>query len=215
MSEFEPTGETSNQVRGDAVQVVQVGSVQGGVVMGQLPAALDLPIPQMLPPDSPHFIGREAEQRVLDDLLAGGATSQAVVISAVAGTAGLGKTALAVHWAHGVRDRFPDGQLYLDLRGHDSEARVPTADALDRVLRALRVAGRHIPHGIDEKAELYRSLLSSKRVLVVLDNADSADQVRRLLPSSPTCMAVVTSRSRLSGLVARDGATRINLGLLR
>jgi tetratricopeptide (TPR) repeat protein len=137
-----------------------------------------------------------------------------VVISAIDGTAGVGKTALAVHWAHRVRDRFPDGQLYVNLRGFAAGPPVAAIDALAGFLRALGLAEERIPVHVEEAAALFRSLLAGRRVLVVLDNAVDAAQVRPLLPAGGGCLALVTSRSRLAGLVARDGATRINLDVL-
>jgi hypothetical protein len=136
------------------------------------------------------------------------------VISAIGGTAGVGKTALAVHWAHRVAGRFPDGQLYVNLRGYDPDQPVPAADALRGLLRSLGVPGQDIPPETAERAAHYRSLLAGRRVLVVLDNARSADQVRPLLPGNPACAVVVTSRDALSGLVARDGAARLDLEVL-
>jgi DNA-binding SARP family transcriptional activator len=138
----------------------------------------------------------------------------AAVISAVSGTAGVGKTALAVRWAHRTADQFPDGQLYVNLRGYDPAGPVTAADALAGFLRALGVPGRDIPPGDDERAARYRSLLAGRRMLVVLDNAGSVEQVRPLLPGSVSCAVLVTSRDALAGLVARDGAARLDLDLL-
>jgi tetratricopeptide (TPR) repeat protein/transcriptional regulator with XRE-family HTH domain len=137
-----------------------------------------------------------------------------VVVSAVSGTAGAGKTALAVHWAHRVAGDFPDGQLYVNLRGYDPEQPVPAAEALEGFLGALGLPGQHIPPGEAARAARYRSLLTGRRVLVVLDNAATEEQVRPLLPGSPTAMVVVTSRDSLPGLVARDGARRLDLDLM-
>jgi hypothetical protein len=137
-----------------------------------------------------------------------------VVISAIDGTAGVGKTALAVHWAHHVVDRFPDGQLYVNLRGYDPGQPMPATDALAGFLQSLGVPGQDIPAEADQRAARYRSLTAGKRMLIVLDNAGSADQVRPLLPGTPSCTVVVTSRDALAGLVARDGATRVDLDLL-
>jgi DNA-binding SARP family transcriptional activator/tetratricopeptide (TPR) repeat protein/DNA-binding XRE family transcriptional regulator len=170
-------------------------------------------VPGQLPPAAGHFAGRAAELAALDtalDQLTGGT----IVISAIAGTAGVGKTALAIHWAHRVAQRFPDGQLYVNLRGYDPARPVAAAAALAGFLRSLGVPGQDIPPGEDECVARYRSLLAGKRMLVVLDNAESADQVRPLLPGSPACTVVVTSRDALAGLVARDGATRLDLDLL-
>jgi DNA-binding SARP family transcriptional activator/tetratricopeptide (TPR) repeat protein/Mrp family chromosome partitioning ATPase len=140
----------------------------------------------------------------------------AAVISAVSGTAGVGKTALAVHWAHqaAAAGRFPDGQLHVNLRGYDPARPVTAADALDGFLRGLGVPGQDIPPDQDERAARYRSLLAGKRMLIVLDNANTAEQVRPLLPGTPGCAVLVTSRHALAGLVARDGAARLDLDLL-
>jgi tetratricopeptide (TPR) repeat protein len=136
------------------------------------------------------------------------------VISAVSGTAGVGKTALAVHWAHRVRDWFPDGQLYVDLRGYDPDQPMAPGDALARFLTGLGVPGRDIPLDVDERAARYRTEVAGRRMLVVLDNVSTVEQVRPLLPGSATCAVVVTSRDSLSGLVAREGAQRLDLDLL-
>jgi len=119
-----------------------------------------------------------------------------------------------VHWAHQVAGRFPDGQLYVNLRGYDLDQPMPPADALAEFLRALGVPGPDIPAGADERAARYRSLMAGRRLLVLLDNAGSVQQVRPLLPASPGCLVLVTSRDSLPGLVARDGARRLDLGLL-
>jgi DNA-binding SARP family transcriptional activator/Tfp pilus assembly protein PilF len=173
-------------------------------------------VPRELPGTAAHFTGREDELAVLAGLLdrGGEGTPGTVVISAIGGTAGVGKTALAVHWAHQVADRFPDGQLYVNLRGYDPGQLVPAADALARFLRTLGVPGQDIPADEDERAARYRSRLAGKHMLIVLDNARSAGQVRPLLPGTPSCAVVVTSRDALAGLVARDGAARLDLDLL-
>jgi NB-ARC domain-containing protein/tetratricopeptide repeat protein len=133
------------------------------------------------------------------------------MIFVISGTAGVGKTALAVRWAHQLQDRFPDGQLYVNLRGYHPGPPMTPEQALDCFLRALDVSVEKIPIGMDEKAGLYRSLLNGRRVLVVLDNANTVEQVRPLLPGSPGCLVVVTSRSQLAGLFIRDGAHRVSL----
>jgi NB-ARC domain len=141
--------------------------------------------------------------------------SGTVVISAVDGTPGVGKTAMAVHWAHNVADRFPDGQLYVNLRGFDPAGQPMTADeAVRGFLDALEVPREQIPVSLDARAALYRSLLARRRVLVVLDNARDYDQVRPLLPGSPGCVALVTSRSQLTGLIAAEGAHTLTLDLM-
>lgn len=136
------------------------------------------------------------------------------MISAVSGTAGVGKTALALHLAHRVAHRFPDGQLYQNLRGYDRDKPVEVADALAAFLRTLGVVGSSVPSGRAERAARYRSLLAGKRMLIVLDNAHSMDQVRDLLPGTSTCFVLVTTRDRMPALVARYGAVRVNVDLL-
>ena len=184
------------------------GPAPGG---GRRPAVV---VPRELPPAPRSFTARDRELRMLDDLLAEGAGGT-VVISAVSGTAGIGKTTLAVHWGHRVAGRFPDGQLYVNLRGHDpGTAPLPPEAALREFLTALDVPPDRVPSGLPARSALFRSLLAGRRALVVLDNAADAGQVRPLLPASPGCMAVVTSRERLTGLVATSGAHLINLDLL-
>jgi tetratricopeptide (TPR) repeat protein len=173
-------------------------------------------VPRQLPTDVYGFTGRTVELARLDELMTEALREgvPGVVISAVSGTAGVGKTALAVHWAHRVADRFPDGQLYVDLRGYDPEQPTGPADALAEALRALGVDGGDIPGELDERAARYRTLLSGRRMLVVLDNAGTVEQVRPLLPGGGTCFVVVTSRDSLTGLVVRHGARRIDLDAL-
>jgi tetratricopeptide (TPR) repeat protein len=178
------------------------------------------PVPAQLPPAVAAFTGRGAELACLDAIaaeaaLAGPASPAAAVISAVSGTAGVGKTALAVHWAHRVAGQFPDGQLYVNLRGFDpSGAALEPGQALRGFLDAFGVPSTRIPEDPTAQTGLFRSLLAGKRVLVVLDNARDAEQVRPLLPGSPGCLAVVTSRSDLASLVAAEGARPVSLDLL-
>jgi DNA-binding SARP family transcriptional activator/Tfp pilus assembly protein PilF len=172
-------------------------------------------VPRQLPGAARHFTGREAELEQLSELLGElSSTSGTVVVSAIGGTAGVGKTALAVHWAHQAAGQFPDGQLYVNLRGYDPGEPMPAAETLAAFLRALGVAGQDIPAGTGERAARYRSLLAGRRMLILLDNADSVQQVRPLLPGTGACVTVVTSRDSLAGLVARDGARRLELDLL-
>jgi tetratricopeptide (TPR) repeat protein len=173
-------------------------------------------VPRELPATVRHFTGRADELAALTTMLdqSGEQAPEAVVISAIGGTAGVGKTALAVQWAHQAAGRFPGGQLYVNLRGYDLAQPMTPADALAAFLRSLGVASQDIPAEEAERAVRYRSLLAGRRMLVVLDNAGSAEQVRPLLPGDPACVVVVTSRDALTGLVARDGARRLDLDLL-
>jgi DNA-binding SARP family transcriptional activator len=185
--------------------------VVGGVAAPPAPAAGVRHGRRYLPADVPHFTGRSEDLLRLDRLV-GDAGGPAVI--AVTGSAGVGKTALAVRWAHTVADRFPDGQLFLNLRGFEPGLTTRPLDALTRLLRALEVPERTIPDELDAAAALYRSVLADRRVLVLLDNARDAEQVRPLLPGGHGSVALVTSRQRLSGLVARDGASRLDLDVL-
>lgn len=178
-------------------------------------------VPAQLPADVHDFSGRDTELAELDRLLAPGRPqsrtaggSEAAPLCVVSGTAGVGKTALVRRWAQRARRSFPDGQLYVDLRGYDPEQPLSAGDALARFLRALGCSGLDIPHELDERAAAYRSMLAGRRVLVVLDNARTVEQVHPLLPGESTCRVVVTSRDSLPGLVARYGARRLELDLL-
>ncbi|MEV4515476.1 BTAD domain-containing putative transcriptional regulator [Dactylosporangium sp. NPDC049525] len=169
-----------------------------------------------LPLDPSSFTGRGPELaealQLLDDAAAARPT---VVIGAISGMAGIGKTTLAVHWAHRVADRYPDGQLYLNLRGFGPSGQVmDPAEAAVRLLEALGVPPHRIPASLDARAALYRSELAGRRMLVLLDNARDTAQVRPLLPGAAGCLVLVTSRDRLAGLIASDGARPITLGPL-
>jgi transcriptional regulator with XRE-family HTH domain/tetratricopeptide (TPR) repeat protein len=169
--------------------------------------------PYQLPPDVIDFIGRAEQEAKLRELFAQGArdgSATAVVVSSVAGKAGVGKTALAVHVAHQLRSYFPDGQLYVNLRGAERQPLQVNA-VLARFLRALGVDGAAIPGDPEEREVMYRARLAGQRVLVVLDNAASEEQVRPLLPGAPGCAVLVTSRRRLSGL---EGASLVDLEVL-
>src|SRR6266511_2781946 len=173
------------------------------------------PVPRQLPAAIRHFAGRAGELSALTGLLDEGTrVGGTVVISAIAGTAGVGKTALAVYWALRVADRFPDGQLYVDLRGFDpSGSPVSSAEAVRGFLEALGVPAQQIPASLQAQTGLYRSILAERRVLLVLDNARDVEQIRPVLPGSPDCLVVVTSRNQLTGLAA-EGARPIVLDLL-
>ncbi|WP_144122478.1 AfsR/SARP family transcriptional regulator [Catellatospora sichuanensis] len=171
--------------------------------------------PRQLPLALPGFVGRDAELARLDSALDVDDDRPAGVdITTVSGMAGVGKTTLALHWAHRVVDRFPDGQLYVNLRGYDDADAVSPADALVAFLEALGVPIGRIPTSTDARTGLYRSLLASRRMLVVLDNARDADQVRPLLPGAGRCVVLVTSRDQLSSLVAAEGARPLTLDVL-
>ncbi|MBV9379921.1 MAG: winged helix-turn-helix domain-containing protein, partial [Streptosporangiaceae bacterium] len=170
-------------------------------------------VPRQLPAQAAGFAGRAGELRRMDEFLA--AAPAALLIVAVTGPPGAGKTALALHWAHRVQQRFGDGTLFADLHGWDpGRPAAEPAEVLDGFLRALAIRPEDIPPGVDERAALLRSVLDGKRVLIVLDNVPEPGQVRPLLPGSAGCLVLITSRSRLSGLAARDGAARIALGPL-
>ncbi|MFJ9118608.1 ATP-binding protein [Streptomyces sp. NPDC102394] len=168
------------------------------------------PVPAQLPHDLPTFTGREEE---LAEVLAPLENlSGTLLITAIDGMAGIGKTTLAVHWAHRIAGRFPDGQLYVDLRGFDPSGTAMSAgEAVRLFLDALGVPPEQVPHETQAQAALYRTLLSGRRMLVLLDNARDTDQIRPLLPGAPGCLAIVTSRRRLPSLVAAHGAHTLTL----
>jgi DNA-binding SARP family transcriptional activator len=180
------------------------------------PDAQEPVVPRQLPVAVRHFAGRADALRVLAGLAAeAGGASRVVVIAAIEGTAGIGKTTLAVHFAHRVAENFPDGQLYVNLRGFDPAGPPMTSSEAIRIfLDALGVPATRIPAGLDPQAGLYRSLLAGQRMLVLLDNARDVDQVRPVLPASPGCLVIVTSRSQLTGLVAAEGAYPLTLDVL-
>ncbi|MFC7529951.1 BTAD domain-containing putative transcriptional regulator [Actinoplanes sp. GCM10030250] len=182
-------------------------------VPAQPAVPVQVAVPAELPADVAAFTGRTGEiaefDRLLDD-----AAGQAPLIICVTGTAGAGKTALAVHWAHRVRERFPDGQLYVNLRGYDPEQPVTPLGALGALLASIAGTGQPVPAGVDERAAHYRTRLAGRRMLIVLDNASAVEQLRHLLPGTTGCAVIVTSRDSLAGLVSVNGARRVALGLL-
>ncbi len=214
----------------DAVGDSRLGSAGGGqTVPSQLdvqPASTTLlsnqaPRPPVVPRELPgairHFVGRQAELAALTGLLekAGEAALGTVVITAIGGMAGVGKTTLALHWAHQAADQFPDGQLYVDLRGFSPSHEPLSAHAAVRMfLDGLGVPVERIPPDPQAQAALYRSLLTGKRTLVVIDNARDEQQVRPLLPGSQGCLVVITSRNQMTGLIAVDGAQALCLDVL-
>jgi tetratricopeptide (TPR) repeat protein/transcriptional regulator with XRE-family HTH domain len=181
------------------------------------PALAAEPAPRQLPAAVPGFAGRELCLRQLDALAFDADTDDQpeLGIMVIDGMAGVGKTALAVHWAHRVADRFPDGQLYVNLRGFDPTGTLVSAtEAIRGFLDAFQIPAQRIPVGVDAQAALYRSLLAGRRMLIVLDNARDAEHVRPLLPGTPGCLVVVTSRNQLTGLVAAEGAQPVALDVL-
>ncbi|RBM04696.1 hypothetical protein DEH69_29315 [Streptomyces sp. PT12] len=206
---------------GSSRDVVQAGSVSGGVHFhdhgGREHGGRERnrPAPRQLLRDTRGFVNRADELEQLNAVLPGRDGEPLVVsICVIAGTAGAGKTSLALHWAHRIKERFPDGQLYINLRGYDPQEPVPAQVALRRFLSALGIPSDAVPHDIDDAAALYRSVVADRRMLIVLDNASSVGQVRPLLPGGDRCLTIVTSRNRLSGLAIRDGAQRLTLGTL-
>ncbi|MET8089784.1 tetratricopeptide repeat protein [Micromonospora sp. NPDC005220] len=193
-------------------ELVQARDVYGGVHFHGEVTSQERP--QQLPGDVRGFVNRVEELRTLNRLLTEEDQSVDVSLSVITGTAGVGKTSVALRWAHSVRDRFPDGQLYANLRGYDPGEPAQPDQILDRFLRALGVPPSAVPPDLDDRAALYRSRLAGRRVLVVLDNAASARQVRPLLPGTDRCLVVVTSRNMLSGLTTRDGGRRLTLRIL-
>lgn len=195
---------------------MQAGAISGGVHFHNTRAAEDARVvPRQLPGDVRGFVNRTEELHRLDAILTGGEGDSVVVaICVIAGTAGAGKTSLALRWAHQVKADFPDGQLYVNLRGYDPGEPVTGQEALHRFLTGLGVPPGAVPTDTEAAAALFRSLSADRRVLIVLDNAATVAQVRPLLPGHAGCLVIVTSRDRLSGLAVRDGAHRITLGTL-
>ncbi|MFC6092487.1 ATP-binding protein [Saccharothrix lopnurensis] len=206
---------TRSEVSGSASETVQARDVHGGVHFHGADQRRWAVQPRQLPADVRGFVNRTAELERLDRILLGDASQPSTIrLAVIAGTAGVGKTSLAVHWAHRVRKDFPDGRLYVNMRGYDPGPPVDATQALEHLLRALDVPRGAVPVDLEAKASLYRSLLADRRVLVLLDNVATAAQARPLLPGTSECLTVITSRSRLSSLVFRNGAHRLTLDML-
>ena len=202
----------------------ELAQVHLHILRGQIAGAAPEPsrvstpdlVPRLLPASTAHFTGRASELSMLTGLLEQAtAAPGTATICAISGMGGVGKTALALHWAHQVTGAFPHGQLYVNLRGFGpSDGPAPPGEALVGFLGALGVPPKRIPGGMPAQTGLLRSLLAGRRILVVLDNARDEEQVRPLLPASPGCLVIVTSRSQLAGLAAAEGASLLRLDVL-
>ncbi|GID32285.1 AfsR/SARP family transcriptional regulator [Paractinoplanes brasiliensis] len=187
----------------------------GGTLIGRTPGVSAV-LPAQLPAELPHFTGRDEAQRRTLGLLNGHVMSQvSTPVLVIDGIPGIGKTTLAIRLAYQLADAYPDGQLYVDLQGFDPEqAMLPPEEALRAFLNALGVPDSDIPASPRARSGLYRSVLAGRRILVVLDNARSVEQVRPLLPGAPGCLVLVTSRKRLTGLATAHGAHLMTLDVL-
>lgn len=209
------SGGSYAEMSGLAGDVVQARNVSGGVNFFRVAESSEPSIPHQLPADVRGFVDRANDLERLDIILTSGQDdSRGSAPCLIVGTAGVGKTSFAVHWAHRMVDQFPDGQLYVNLHGYDAGPPVTPDQALERFLRALDTPSAAIPADVEARSAMYRSRLAGRRVLVVLDNASSAGQVRPLLPGTAGCLVLVTSRNQLPGLVAREGAHRLTLTTL-
>ncbi|GLZ31943.1 NTPase [Lentzea sp. NBRC 105346] len=200
---------TPGEVRNEMAGTIHGGVVQAGAVHGDIHFHTGIPqapVPRQLLPAPAHFTDRESELAELDELARSGERMLAVLT----GPGGVGKTALAMQWAHRVHDRYPDGQMYVDLGGFGGEPPMSPQEALGLFLRGLGLAPQHVPVDLAEQAALYRSLTARRSLILLLDNASDALQVRPLLPNSSTSAVVVTSRTRLTGLFA-DGARLLDI----
>jgi DNA-binding SARP family transcriptional activator/tetratricopeptide (TPR) repeat protein len=215
----EDAADDGSRARGEGA--VPVGTIAATALGSAQPTHDDeddagFPVPAQLPLEAPGFSGRQYELGELYAMLPATTSDEdeSVPVVVVSGTAGIGKTALAVRFGHQVAKHFPGGQLYVNLHGVDPGAPMEPAVALRFFLDALGASPHRIPSGTEGRAALYRSLLDGKRVLIVLDNARNAAQVRPLLPGSPGCLVVVTSRNQMGGLVAAEGAVPLTLDVL-
>ena len=203
-------GETHSTMSGHAKDVVQANSISGGVHLYGAAAGPPGSAPRQLPADIRGFVNRQVDLERIDLILEESQDGFPAVIL-IAGTAGVGKTSLAVRWAHRVKELFPDGQLYINLRGYDPGAPVEAEHALEQFLRALHTPPSEIPAGLEARSALLRSLVAGRRILIVLDNAANAAQVRPLLPGEGRSLTLVTSRAFISALISHGGARCVEL----
>lgn len=215
MSDPPSAASDSQSLRNDVRGIISGRVTQIGVVNFPAGAMPPWPMPRQLPADVAAFTDRGDLLARLDGIAAQVRMRGLVPVALLVGTAGVGKTALALHWSHRITRHFPDGSLYINLRGHDpTNAPLAAAEALTQFIRAVGVHGQLVPRRLDERAALFRTLTTGKRLLVVLDNAVDAAHVRPLIPGSSSSFVVVTSRNSLASLVARDGASRIYVPVL-
>ena len=205
-------GETHSEFSGRAEHAVQARDVSGGVHFHG--AHLVRPVPRELPGPQQEFVDHIDQVDRLSEIADTLAEVDHSLTAVLSGTAGVGKTSLALFWAYRERGRFPDGQLYINLRGYDPGMPVSAAAALDRFLRALGVAAGEIPLDLEARAAAFRSAVAGRRMLLLLDNAVDAAQIRNLLPGEPGCLVLVTSRSDLPGLGTRAGVHRMPVDVL-
>ncbi|MFE2847170.1 ATP-binding protein [Streptomyces scopuliridis] len=193
--------------------VVQAGEVSGGVHFHhQVPLPAPVIVPHQLRSSVRHFVNRSEERTRLSSLVADrNDEPHAVRVAAITGTAGVGKTSLALHWAHSIRPHFPGGELYANLRGYTAGSPATPQEILGRFLEDLGVPATHVPAEPERRETMFRSLLAERRMLLVLDNAADSSQIRPLLPATSGCLVVVTSRDDLSGLVRQEGALRLDV----
>lgn len=196
--------------------VVQAGQIRGGIHIH--PRQGDhqggQPVPRQLPAAPRGFVNRIREVGDLDALLEAITPGEPHPVSVIVGSGGVGKTALALHWAHRIRERFPDGDLFINLRGYDSGQPVSAETALERLLRALGVADAAIPADLEDRSAMFRSLVAGRKLLILLDNASNASQVRPLIPGGAGPLLVVTSRNRMPSLAVRDGVGYVHADVL-
>jgi DNA-binding SARP family transcriptional activator len=210
-----PTAVAGNQAEiASAPRSVRVPATQAAGMSSPPGAPSPLVPPAQLPADLPTIAGREPELSQVSKMLSPDSESPLVAICAIDGMAGIGKTTFAIHWAHHVAKHFEDGQLYLNLHGFDSStSAMPPSDALEVLLYSLGLPAGHMPDDLDARAGMYRSVVAGKHVLIVLDNARNVEQVRPLLPGSPGCLVIATSRNPLAGLAMTEGARLLTLKL--